>query len=95
MILSFKSITLKGRGGNKKPNSAFVADSAVEGERGFACDQNFCMLPKESPDVARYFSCICFYHKTTEKEEWSECSGGEGEIREMRHVNITKMVLRH
>lgn len=73
MILIFKSVTLKrreGKGEKKKPDSAFMADSAAEGERGFAYYQNFCMLPKESPDVAYYFSCICFYHKTTEKEEW-------------------------
>lgn len=77
MILIFKSITLKrrrGKGENKKPDPAFVADSAVEGERGFAGYQNFCMLPKEPPDGAYYFSHTCFYHKTIEKEEWQ---GGE------------------
>jgi len=96
MILIFKSITLKRRGGergSKKPASAFVADSAAEGEQGVVYYQNFCMLPKDCPDVAYYFSCICFYYKTTEKEEWKECQGGEREIKEMRHMNYTILLL--
>lgn len=86
IILIFKTVTLKrrgGKGGNKKPDPVFVADSAVEGERGFAEHQNFCRLPKEPPDGAYYFSCTCFYHKTTEKEEWQ---GGEREIKAMREI---------
>lgn len=73
IIRIFKSVTLKrrgGKGGNKKPDPVTVADSAVEGERGFAEYQNFCMLPKEPSDGAYYFSRTYFYHKTTEKEEW-------------------------
>lgn len=92
-ILIFKSITLKrrrGKGGNKKPDPAFVADSAVEGERGFAEYQNFCVLPQEPPDGAYCFSPTHFSHKTTEKEEWQ---GGERGIKTMRHVNYVLLLL--
>lgn len=56
-----------GKGQNKKPDPVFAADSAVESELGFAEYQNFCILPKELPDGAYYFSSYMFLPQNHKK----------------------------
>lgn len=62
---------MKGKGRNKKPDPIFVADSAVEGEHGFAEYQNLCLLPKSLLMVFIIF----LVHVSTTKPQQGRVAG--------------------